>query len=158
VLNPLLEMPARVEYALLALLTMADHHETNEPLTVSQITALQKIPDRYLEQILINLRRRGLIRSQRGQRGGYSLMKDPWEITLLDIVNSVEGDSAQSGKVGQNKLAGGQAENSTIEKELVYDVWRQAIKASQDVWGKYTLYDLWQKRKASQQTNPMYYI
>ncbi|MFM6280191.1 MAG: RrF2 family transcriptional regulator, partial [Dolichospermum sp.] len=50
------------------------------------IAAKQPIPERYLEQILAQLRRAGLVQSQRGSKGGFVLMNDPWQITVLEIV------------------------------------------------------------------------
>ena len=61
----LLDLPSKVEYALLALLEMASQPDRHTPLTVSEITAKQPIPERYLEQILGTLRRGGLLKSQR---------------------------------------------------------------------------------------------
>jgi DNA-binding IscR family transcriptional regulator len=51
----LLDLSAKVEYALLALLELASHHDKKVPLTMSEIVAKQPIPERYLEQILTHL-------------------------------------------------------------------------------------------------------
>ena len=56
----LLDLSAKVEYALLALLELASHHDKKVPLTMSEIAAKQPIPERYLEQILTQVRRAGL--------------------------------------------------------------------------------------------------
>lgn len=146
----LVELSARVEYALLALIEMASRYPDKEPLKINEITANQDIPDRYLEQILTSLRRSGVVQSQRGAKGGYVLARDPWQVTLLDVVLSVEGDVKAREK---ERLA-----NSTIEKDLVHEVWQQARQASQSVLGRYTLQDLCQKRDAQRQKHPMYYI
>ncbi len=58
---------------------------------MNEITAKQPIPERYLEQILTNLRRAGVVQSQRGSKGGFLLVREPWQITLLEIVTMVEG-------------------------------------------------------------------
>ncbi len=60
----LLDLSSKVEYALLALLELASHHDKKVPLTMSEITAKQPIPERYLEQILTSLRRGGVVKSQ----------------------------------------------------------------------------------------------
>lgn len=138
---------ARVEYALLALLEIASQSDQKEPLKISEITAKQAIPDRYLEQILTNLRRSGIVQSQRGAKGGYVLSREPWQITLLEIITSVEGDRSDKSTSG-----------STVEKSLIHEVWQQAKSASQTVLSHYTLQDLCQRRDAYRQTNPMYHI
>jgi Rrf2 family protein len=61
----LLDLSAKVEYALLALLELASHHDKKVTLTMSEIAAKQPIPERYLEQILTQLRRAGVVQSQR---------------------------------------------------------------------------------------------
>ncbi|HEY9621812.1 MAG TPA: Rrf2 family transcriptional regulator [Crinalium sp.] len=145
-----MELSSRVEYALLALLELASHHARKEPLKISEITAHQAMPDRYLEQILTNLRRSGLVQSHRGAKGGYVLAREPWQITLLDIVSSVEGDSHPKETDGSTQ--------PTIEKNVVDEVWQQARNAAQSILSHYTLQDLCQRRDAYRQTNPMYYI
>ena len=145
-----MELSARVEYAFLALLEIASRYKSKEPLKISEITLKQPIPDRYLEQILTNLRRDGIVQSQRGARGGYTLAREPWQITLLEIVASVEGDRYTENLSDNSE--------STIEKDLVQEVWQQAKTASQAILRGYTLQDLCQRRDAYRQVNPMYYI
>lgn len=146
--SSVVEMTARVEYALLALLEMATRYDRKEPLKISEITAKQPIPDRYLEQILTNLRRSGIVQSQRGAKGGYVLSREPWQITLQEIVGSVEGDRSEKAV----------SSAATVEKLLVYEVWQQAKSASQTILERYTLEDLRQRRDAYLQINPMYHI
>jgi Rrf2 family protein len=144
--QPIVEPSARVEYALLALLEIASRYPQKEPLKISEITEKQAIPDRYLEQILMSLRRSGIVQSQRGAKGGYVLSREPWQITVLEIINSVEGDRLERDA------------SSTVEKSLIHEVWQQAKTASQRILGHYTLQDLCQRRDAYVQTNPMYHI
>lgn len=144
----LLDLPSKVEYALLALLEMASQQEPKTPITVSEITAKQPIPDRYLEQILGTLRRGGLLKSQRGARGGYVLAHPPKEITILEIVSLIEGD----------QQATDNDDHSTPEMDLIRESWQQANLAAQSVLGKFTLQDLCQKRDLYTQKASMYYI
>jgi Rrf2 family protein len=144
----LLDLSSKVEYALLALLELASHHGKKVPLTMSEITAKQPIPERYLEQILTNLRRAGVVQSQRGSKGGFVLVREPWQITLLEIVTLVEGERKEK-------------ETSvppTLERSLVLEVWDQANTASVEVLRSYTLQDLCQEREVRAQQSPMYYI
>ncbi|WP_416674374.1 RrF2 family transcriptional regulator [Egbenema bharatensis] len=140
------ELSARIEYALLALLEMASRPDRREPIKINEITANQPIPDRYLEQILTSLRRGGIVQSQRGARGGYILTREPWQITLLEVVSSIEGDRKEKGS------------NSSIERDLVNEVWQQADDAFKAILSRYTLEDLCQRRNDQLQVNPMYHI
>lgn len=143
-----MELSTKSEYALLALLELAAHYPTGEPLQIRQIAAEQSIPDRYLEQLLAILRRSGLVRSQRGAKGGYLLSREPWKITLLDILTCVEGFDAA-------------APTSTAKspaEAVIHDVWQEARQAADNVLGGYTLQDLADQRDAKRQLNFMYYI
>lgn len=86
-----MELSCKSEYALLALLALASHHASGEPQQIRQIASQQEIPDRYLEQLLATLRRAAIVRSQRGAKGGYVLAREPWQITLLEVVRCIEG-------------------------------------------------------------------
>lgn len=144
----LLDLSSKVEYALLALLELASHHGKKVPLTMSEITGKQPIPERYLEQILTNLRRAGVVQSQRGSKGGFVLVREPWQITLLEIVTLVEGERKEKET----------SEPPTLERSLVLEVWDQANAASVEVLRSYTLQDLCQEREVRAQQSPMYYI
>ncbi|OWY68396.1 transcriptional regulator [cyanobacterium TDX16] len=145
---PLPELAPKVEYALLALLELAAHLDRKTPLTMSEMTAKQPIPERYLEQILTDLRRGGLIKSHRGAKGGYSLVREPWQVTLLEVVTLMEGDRREREYSAEQ----------TVEKNLLIEIWQQANVASHRVLSSYTLQDLCQQRDVLKQTNPMYYI
>jgi Rrf2 family protein len=127
---------------------MANQPDPKTSMTISEITAKQPIPERYLEQILGTLRRGGLLKSQRGARGGYVLARPPQEITLLEIVSLIEGD----------REATGNANSQTVEMKLIRESWQQANLAAQSILEGYTLQDLCQKRNAYLQVSLMYYI
>jgi Rrf2 family protein len=144
------ELSCKSEYALLALLELAIHYSDGEPLQIRQIAAEQNIPDRYLEQLLATLRRSGLVRSQRGARGGYLLSREPWKITLLDVVNCIEGLDAKTSETGREPKA--------IEGMVIREIWQEAGRAADAVLQKYTLQDLAEQRDAKRQLDIMYYI
>lgn len=151
-----LELSAKVEYALLALMELAHHPDSTRPLTLNEIAEQQAIPERYLEHIFTMLRRGGLVQSQRGAKGGYILTRDPWKITLLEVLILVAG-GAREGSVRGRKGQGSEASLS-VERDLVREVWQQADTSSQEVLRRYTLQDLCQRRDNCKQKNPMYYI
>lgn len=145
-----MELSCKSEYALLALLELATHYNSGEPLQIRQIAAQQNIPDRYLEQLLATLRRGGVVRSQRGAKGGYVLAREPWKITLLEVVTCLEGLDAQP--VEKDTIP------KTVESGVIYEVWQEAHQAANAILQKHTLQDLREKRDARQQLDIMYYI
>lgn len=144
-----MELSCKSEYALLALLELSIHYDGGEPLQIRQIAAKQNIPDRYLEQLLATLRRAGLVRSQRGARGGYLLAREPWQITLYEVVSCIEGFDSQSER---------DQVPDTTEGLVITDVWQEVRQAAETVLQKYTLQDLTEKRNTKQQVDFMYYI
>jgi Rrf2 family protein len=145
------ELSCKSEYAILALLELATHYQKDEPLQIRQIAAQQSIPDRYLEQLLATLRRGGLVKSQRGSKGGYFLTREPWKISLFDIFVCVEGlDKLQNCEEdGKPK---------TSDSAVVEDIWEEARQAANLVLQKYTLLDLCEKRDSQKNLDIMYYI
>lgn len=144
-----MELSSKSEYALLALVELSEQYTSNEPLQIRQIASSQNIPDRYLEQLLATLRRAGLVRSQRGARGGYLLAKAPWQITLYDIVSCIEGFDVK-----------GEATTTltTSDGMVIAEIWQEVCHAAESVLQKYTLQDLLERRNTKQQVDFMYYI
>ncbi len=91
-----LQVTARVDYALRAMAELAAAWAPSAHVTVkgAYISKSQKIPKKFLENILFDLKRAGLVRTQRGARGGYQLAHEPEEITLADVIRAVEGPLA----------------------------------------------------------------
>jgi Rrf2 family protein len=84
-----MRLSARSDYALRAAIELAASgggHVTSE-----QLAKAQQIPGKFLEAILTQLRRAGLVRSQRGPDGGFWLARPPEEISLADIIRAIDG-------------------------------------------------------------------
>ena len=146
----MVELSCKSEYAILALLELAAHYNEGEPLQIRSIASQQNIPDRYLEQLLATLRRGGVIRSQRGAKGGYLLAREPWKITLLEILNCLEGADMDR---SENNSA-----TKTLESAVLFEVWQEAREIANSVLQKYTLQDLTERLNARRQLDIMYYI
>lgn len=146
-----MDLSCKTEYGLLALLELADSYALSEPLQIRQIAAAQKIPDRYLEQLLATLRRHGIIQSQRGAKGGYVLAREPRKITLAEVVECLEGQDAQTIHASETK-------KRSLEEQVIRDVWGEVSIAAQAVLKSYTLLDLCELRDAKRQLDIMYYI
>jgi len=106
-----MKLTSRSEYALLALVYLA-RHETDEYITVDTIAQAQGIPPKFLEQILLALKRAHFLRSIKGQHGGYHLAKSPNQITLAEIIRLFDGALAPTESVSENFY-----ESTPIEKE-----------------------------------------
>jgi Rrf2 family transcriptional regulator, cysteine metabolism repressor len=85
-----LRFSQRTEYALRALVELG-RRTGDAPVPSREIARLQKIPERFCEQVLADLRRAGLIEAQRGAAGGVRLARDPSGLTVSEVVEVVEG-------------------------------------------------------------------
>jgi Rrf2 family transcriptional regulator, cysteine metabolism repressor len=88
-----MRVSAKAEYAIKAVLDLA-MHQREELIPIQDIAARQAIPQRYLEQVLLALKRSGLLTSRRGSSGGYHLSRPPEEITVGAVLRAVEGENA----------------------------------------------------------------
>lgn len=85
-----MRVTTRTRYAIRALYHLA-FHRSGQATQAKEIAEVQKIPLRFLEQILQDLRRAGLIEARRGPRGGYALARPPAEISMADVLRAVRG-------------------------------------------------------------------
>ncbi len=106
-----MKLTSRSEYALLALVHLARHAQ-DEYLSVESIAQAQDIPTKYLEQILLALKRAHFLQSSKGQHGGYRLAKAPERISLAEIIRLFDGALAPTELVSVNFY-----ESTPIEKE-----------------------------------------
>lgn len=83
----------RSEYGLRAIIELG-RHWGEPPISINRVAEKTGIPYQYLEQLVQKLRRGGLVNALRGVKGGYALTRDPSEITVGDVLRSVEGDLA----------------------------------------------------------------
>ena len=88
-----MRVSAKVDYALRALLELAAA-EPGRPVTAERLATAQEIPPKFLENILLELRRAEIVASQRGVEGGYRLARPASEISVADVVRSLEGPIA----------------------------------------------------------------
>lgn len=86
-----MNISSRCEYACRAVIELASCETPDEPLTAVQIAESRHIPEKYLVHIMLQLKRAGLVRSIRGAQGGYHLGRPAAEISLLDIVEAIDG-------------------------------------------------------------------
>ena len=82
------------KYAIKALIALAKNYGNSKPLRISTISEEEKIPRKFLEAILVELRNNGLVHSKMGASGGYYLAKHPQEIVLSQIIRISGGPIA----------------------------------------------------------------
>ncbi len=148
-------LPIKVTYGIMATIELA-RHDRSTPLQAKAIAARQGIPSRFIEQILQGLKQAGLIRSLRGAQGGYTLAQDPNQITLAELVNSMNGSEvpplAANGSTGQIATRG--ASNAILS-----GIWAQVQEAEQAVLRVISLQSLVeQHEKLESQRSLMYHI
>ena len=130
-----MRISARCDYACKALLELALHWPNKEPLQIHAISEKQDIPMKYLVQILIQLKRMGLVESGRGKQGGYNIAKAPHKISLGEVIRNVGGPLLPMA-------------NSATKKELVFaTIWNEVKGAMAKVLDRITFGDIANKAK-----------
>jgi Rrf2 family cysteine metabolism transcriptional repressor len=112
------------------------------PVPIAELARRRDIPLQFLEQLFATLRRSGVLQSQRGVKGGYTFVRDPSEVTVLEIVHLLDGEVAPEHDPGQEEAS---------------TVWRTAVAALRDVLGGTTIADVVQQ-EAQAAGAQMYHI
>src|SRR3989338_5308800 len=81
----------KTKYALKALIYLAQYYETQNPILISELAVQQKIPKKFLELILLELKNKGFLQSKKGKGGGYRLAQKPDKIYVGPIIRALEG-------------------------------------------------------------------
>lgn len=131
-----MRLTQKSKYAARALVELAVS-ECGSPLGVAEIARRQHIPERFLEQIFGELRRAGVLESRRGAHGGYRFAMPPEEITVLDVVEILDG-SVRPARCS----AGGVCYIKDAPLCVTSGVWEEAREALEGVFGKYSIAQL----------------
>jgi Rrf2 family transcriptional regulator, cysteine metabolism repressor len=139
-----MKISTKGDYATRALQDLALHYGSG-PIPIEQIAVRQGLPVRYLEQLLLTLKRAGLLQSKRGVKGGYSLAKPPVEITLGQILRAVDGPVEPI-----YCLTEGPGDRCNWEAECVLrEVWSEVHRAVAAVVDRTTLQDVCLRSRAA---------
>lgn len=132
-------LSSRAKYATRALLDLTFRYD-GAPVHLQDIAERQNIPQKFLEQILLSLKRMGFVQSRKGPGGGYTLAKSPSEITLGAVVRAVDGPLAPISCVSKT----GYMECGCPEPETcgLRQAWQQARDALATVLDNTTFADL----------------
>lgn len=128
---------AKAEYACVAMLELAARHADPKPARLTDVAGKHGIPERFLVQILLDLKRAGLVASTRGAAGGYALAKTPEEITLFDVLQVI--DPPEQPVRQDDKL------EATVYVHNVRSLWERIVEAQQVILKQTTLADLAQE-------------
>lgn len=130
-----MRISARCDYACKALLELSLHWPNKDPLPIHAISEKQDIPMKYLVQILIQLKRMGLVTSSRGKEGGYILAQPPGRIILGELMRYIGGPLLP-------------VANSAMKKESVFaTIWKEVEGAMAKVLDKVTFEDIGNKTR-----------
>ncbi len=127
-----MKISAKIDYACRALLELSLHWPSQEPLQVEQIARRQRVPVKFLTQILIHLKQVGYVESVRGKKGGYLLRKLPKEIKLNAIMENFQD-----------------ANNSRDEKTnpIFSPIWREVNEEFQKSMEKFNFEDICNRKR-----------
>ena len=106
-----MKLTTRSEYGLLAIIYLA-RHEGEGYISIETIAKAQGIPPKFLEQLMLALKRARFLKSVKGQKGGYQLAKKPNQISLAEVIRLFDGALAPTESVSENFY-----ESTPIEKE-----------------------------------------
>ncbi|MHB8646749.1 MAG: RrF2 family transcriptional regulator [Thermomicrobiales bacterium] len=137
-----MRLSSKTDYGLRALIDLA-LHASGPPVQSHDIATRQGIPESYLNQLLILLRRAGLIHSLRGPQGGHQLAQPSRAISIADIVTALDGPSASEGASQPSDGRGNDAATDLV----VRAAWEQVNAAIADALGRITLDMLVQERQ-----------
>lgn len=150
-----LKISTQGRYGLRALVDLAEN-ENDGAIPLREISERQKISERYLEQLFAKLRKAGLVKSVRGAHGGYMLNRDPEEITVGDVIITLEGSIAP---VECTKAGEGSCE--MLPQCATHEVWVKIKDKINEVVEAITVEDLKQRARElhhQQEKGYMYYI
>ncbi|HSA31372.1 MAG TPA: Rrf2 family transcriptional regulator [Candidatus Omnitrophota bacterium] len=133
------------DYALKAVLDLALHYE-QELVASSEMAKRIDAPVKFLEQILLDLKKGGIIRSRRGVEGGYLLSKAPAQIAVGDVIRLIEGPIEPIACVNE-----GYANCEDLRKCVFRDIFQRVFEATADIIDNITFEDLVLKINSRQQ-------
>jgi Rrf2 family transcriptional regulator, cysteine metabolism repressor len=117
----MISVTSKSRYAVVALAELA--RSGSQPVPIATLAERREMPVQFLEQLFTTLRRDGLLTSHRGMKGGYTLARPPEEITVLEVVQALDG------KVGQ-------------EADEAGGIWAEGVGALRGVFSSTTIADI----------------
>lgn len=123
----MISVTAKSRYAVVGMAELS--RSGNRPVPIATVAERRQIPVQFLEQLFSTLRRGGLLISQRGVKGGYRLARPAEEITVLDVVQALDG------RIGDESTEAG-------------GIWSEGVEALRRVFGETTIADVARREQA----------
>nr|WP_320133672.1 Rrf2 family transcriptional regulator [uncultured Holophaga sp.] len=136
-----MKLSTRSVYGMRAMLALAREHGRGS-LFLKDIAEREKLPGTYMEQLMVPLRKAGLVQAVRGARGGYSLARSPSRVTVQEILEALEGPLTLMDCPGGSGCCG------HPETCALGDLWQEASEAMNRVFGDTTLAVLLERQLA----------
>ena len=138
----IMQVSRKVDYALRAVIHLADAEVTERICSVAEISSRERIPRQFLEKIVQELIHKGLVRSRRGPRGGYVLARPADKLTFRDVIEAVEGP------IALNNCTGDHADCSLIGACGMERIWREGQRRVMDLFESTTIASVRHSRMA----------
>ena len=132
-------------YGIHAMLDLARYYGQG-PVLMRDLAARHGYSEKYLEQLMRDLRRRGLVRSSRGVHGGYWLAKSPKEITLLEIIETLEGELPE-------RPAGCSSDCMDVDQCATLEIWFKGVQELRKTLARRTLSEHIRRQKQLDEKN-----
>ena len=135
-----MKLSTRSRYGTRMMVDLAQHYD-GSPIQLSSIAKRQDISIKYLEQLIIPLKKANYIRSVRGPKGGHMLTKPPQDITVGEIVRVLEGDMSLSRCIEDPDIC------HRVDTCLTRDIWEVATSAMYKELNSYTLSEVIERKQ-----------
>jgi Rrf2 family cysteine metabolism transcriptional repressor len=136
-----MRISAKGEYAIRAMLDLALHHGQGL-VPIQEVARRQRIPQRYLEQVLLLLKRAGFLNSKRGSSGGYQLVRVPAGVSVGDVLRAIDG------RVGALEVAGRDPADGQDSEPDLAGLWQEVADAVGAVVDRVTFGELADRARA----------
>jgi Rrf2 family protein len=147
-----MKISTKIRYGTRAMLELGTRYGKG-PVELREIAKEENVSLKYLEQVIIPLRKAGLVRAIRGSKGGYSLARPPSEISLREMAEILEGPIALVDCLREPKVC--ERSSSCVTR----DIWKEVSEAIYQIFHSITLEDMVnRKREKEEQLPPMYQI
>lgn len=143
-----MRLTAQIEYAYWALLDIADRYNPDATVNLAEISERNSIPEKYLLQVMLKLKKKGVVRSRRGSGGGFQLTRPPEQILLSEVIEILAG-----AQIEVNSAFKGNGKKRPNPKAVFYSIWKSGQGAFFKEVKQYNLKSLLQKEKRAKKRN-----
>jgi len=132
----IMQVSRKIDYALRAVIHLANEEASDRACSVAEIAARERIPRQFLEKIVRELIHKGVVRSRRGPHGGYMLARPADQVTFRDVIEAVEGP------ISLNVCVGEHADCFLLGACGMNRIWREGQRRVMDLFENTTIADV----------------